>query len=240
MLYRAWVTLDFMRAFMPGPNRINICGLMCSCVAQGAILGGLFFSGWSTPARVLDRRVSSRPMVVELIPLDAEGESQNAMAAPSPVARQLPAVGAGTARARPVAVAEPVKLVEVATIKRIAVPSLAEAGGAAAAGSGAELTDYQRRLYEIVARNSRYPGEAKRLRLAGVTHLAFRLDRLGNVLDSWVQKSSGSDVLDEAALEALKRSQPLPPIPPGLPSRMEFVIEIDSSTVQQFALSSGR
>ncbi|WP_245968232.1 energy transducer TonB [Hephaestia caeni] len=115
-----------------------------------------------------------------------------------------------------------------------------DGGGLAAATTAADLDEYQRRLYEVVARHSRYPSEAKRLRLAGVTYLAFRLDRRGKVLESWVQRSSGSEMLDNAALAALDRAQPLPPIPPSLPARMDFVIEIDSSLLQVALLGANQ
>ncbi|MEJ2459763.1 MAG: TonB family protein [Novosphingobium sp.] len=110
-----------------------------------------------------------------------------------------------------------------------------EAGGTLSSTASTALNDYQRLLYEIVARHSRYPSEAGKLRLAGVTCLAFRLDRNGNVLDRWIEHSSGSALLDKAALAALERAQPLPPIPPSLPARLDFIIEIDSS-LQQVAL----
>ena len=130
----------------------------------------------------------------------------------------------------------PLKLASLPGPSKAEGAALPEGGGAASAVSTAELSEYQRRLYEIVERNSHYPEAARRLSVAGVTRLAFRLDRLGNVLESWVQESSGSELLDDAALDALKRSQPLPPIPPSLPSRMDFVIEIDSSLLRQVAM----
>lgn len=224
---------------MPGPNRINIWGVMCSCVVQGAIMGGLFLSHWSMPPRLPDRRESHRALVVQLIPLGADGHSRTAAATPTPSRKSLPMTGSGAARTRPLAVAQPVDFARVASVSTPAAAAPVAAGGAPAAASAAELSEYQRRLYVVVARNSRYPEEAKRLRLSGVTHLAFRLDRLGNVLESWVQESSGSELLDAAALAALRRSQPLPPIPPGLPSRLDFVIEIDSSLQQQLARAGG-
>jgi len=224
---------------MPGPNRINIEGLICSCIAHGAIMGGLLFSNWSPPPRMLDQHEMRPPLVIDLIPLDAEGSFHRAAAPPSASPRQPPTAGPGATPVRPVAAVQPVARSSAATISKNSASAPEAAGGAPAAVSGAQLDAYQRQLYEIVARNSRYPAEAKRLRLSGITHLAFRLDRLGNVLDTWVQESSGSEVLDAAALDALKRSQPLPPIPPSLPSRLDFVIEIDSSLLQQLALSTG-
>ncbi|MBO9579667.1 MAG: energy transducer TonB [Sphingobium sp.] len=126
----------------------------------------------------------------------------------------------------------------IATEREGSVASPAGGGGPVLAANSAAISDYQRRLYDEVARHARYPAAARLKRLAGVTHLAFRIDRLGNVLESWVQDSSGSEMLDNAALEALNRALPLPPIPPSLPSPMNFEIAIDSSLMPQFALST--
>ena len=219
-----------MRFFMSDPNRINIGGLICSCVAHGVIVGGFFFSNWNAPPRMRSQRESRQPLVFEFIPLAAEGNSSRVVAASSP---QPPTAATGPTPARPLAAVQPVRLLHVGIIEQRSASAPANAGGAPAGDSGVELDAYQRQLFEIVARNSRYPAEARRLRLSGITHLAFRLDRIGKVLDSWVQESSGSEVLDDAALDALMRSQPLPPIPPSLPPRMDFVIEIDSSLQQR-------
>ncbi|MEP9360967.1 TonB family protein [Sphingomonas sp. KR3-1] len=121
----------------------------------------------------------------------------------------------------------------------VADASLSKAPGDAerehSAVSPSQFSDYQRRLYEAVANSSRYPAEARRLNLSGVTRLAFKVDRDGKVLDSWIQESSGSELLDDAALAALDRAQPLPPLPAGLPSQQGFVIEIDLSVIRQDA-----
>lgn len=224
---------------MPGPNRINFWGLSCSCVVQGAIMGGLFFSGWNAPPKVLDERDSRRPLVIELIPRDVDGKQHVSVSPRAVGTRPLPTASVGGAPAPHGGAIQPAVPGSVLAGSNVAVAAPADIAGAPPAASGAELNAYQRRLYDIVARNSRYPGEARRQQLSGITHLAFRLDRLGNVLESWVQESSGSELLDDAALDALKRAQPLPPIPPGLPSQMDFVIQIDSSLLQQHAPSIG-
>lgn len=220
---------------MPGPHRINFLGLFCSCVGQAAILGGILYGLSDHRRDQLGQRQASRPLVVELIPLDrARGAQGSAPARPVAEAHNpisLDGEGQGPA---------PVKT--LAAVKLTARPGVAarpesdaEAGPEPSAATTADFSDYQRRLYVEVAKNSRYPQEARRAHLAGVTQLAFKLDRAGRVIDSWIQESSGSELLDSAALEALERAQPLPPIPPGLPSQMGFAIEIDLSTIEQFA-----
>lgn len=219
-------------------------GMLCSCAGHAALFGGFWlYSMQSLPGKPAPAH-ASQPLVVDLLASPRTDVAQpsplaaNRAMHPTSVAEIAIASESGAA-----AVSDPLRSVSHAVSVAGARPpgpkAEPEAGGAPSASSRAELSDYQRRLYEIVARHSRYPAEARRLRLSGVTQLAFRLDRLGHVLDSWVQSSSGLEVLDNAALEALAKAQPLPPIPPSLPSRMDFVIEIDSSVMQQAALLTG-
>ncbi|TGX48755.1 energy transducer TonB [Sphingomonas gei] len=176
------------------------------------------------------------PLVVELIPLGpAEGALHNPIRSERP---RTPAAAPLEGRRR---AAQPVRLIAfVAPPSKsagegIAVATSSETAGYRGGPSPSDFSDYQRRLYQALAAVSRYPAEARRLSLSGVTRLAFKIDRPGKVLDSWIQDSSGSELLDNAALEALERAQPLPPIPASLPSRMDFVIEIDLSVMQRNA-----
>lgn len=221
---------------MPWLTRTNIVGMLCSCVVHGALLGGLWLASMHPPERLSGSRPASPPLIVELIPLDQLGDTKNEERLPDtvPLQRTLTTEqGRATPSDRP---KPPLELVAASGLPAKA-ETIAAAPASSAPPSGAsrsaELSDYQRRLYEIVARNCRYPSDAKRLRLSGVTKLAFRLDRRGEVLESWIEESSGSTLLDDAALEALERAAPLPPIPAVLPGRMDFVIEIDSSLIQQ-------
>lgn len=223
---------------MPWPTRTNIGAILGSCAVHGALIGGLWLASQHPPERVSGSRPLSPPLIVELIPLDRVGEKQSVEDASEPVAlARAPAVQEGSATLSDRSTLPATSDATSAQSQAVETPATAVAAATSAPPSGAaraaELSDYQRRLYEIVARNCRYPSEAKRLRLSGVTRLAFRLDRRGQVLESWIEESSGSSLLDDAALDALERAAPLPPIPSALPARMDFVIEIDSSLIQQ-------
>jgi TonB family protein len=55
------------------------------------------------------------------------------------------------------------------------------------------------------------------------------VDRNGRLLESHIQKSSGSPTLDQAALDTVRREQPFPAPPPSVSPRKEkisFVVPI--------------
>ncbi len=52
-------------------------------------------------------------------------------------------------------------------------------------------------------------------RLHGAVETLFSMQRDGTLLDVWVKTSSGEVVLDKAAVDAIRRAQPLPSIPLG-------------------------
>lgn len=224
---------------MSGPNRIDVAGLLCSCIGHAVLLGGFLLSHPNSPPRATESE-EAPALMVELIPLERLPGAAEAAEAPEPeivepVASQ--AAVSNVDRRSPLASAPtpPQQPASPALASAGSAPPMADAAPAMSSTTQRDLSDYQQQLYQIIARNSQYPEEAKRRRLSGVTSLAFRLDRMGHVIESWVQASSGWELLDDAALAALDRAQPLPPIPPTLPAPMEFVVEIDSSIMQQIA-----
>lgn len=73
----------------------------------------------------------------------------------------------------------------------------------------------------------RYPARARAARQEGVVHVRFRMNRAGAVLSASVLRSSGFSSLDQAALDTLKRAQPLPAIPADRPSEVELTIPVE-------------
>jgi periplasmic protein TonB len=86
--------------------------------------------------------------------------------------------------------------------------------------------DYQRRLLEHIEPFRRYPEAANRGGVRGTVELMFEIDRAGRVLGVWVMRSSGSDLLDLAAIETVRRAAPLPPIPPQLPDQVTVSLPV--------------
>lgn len=109
-------------------------------------------------------------------------------------------------------------------------------GGAPGAADAVDFNAYSRLISDLIARNCRYSDAARARGLDGVTRIAFRVDRDGGVSDSWIDTSSGSELLDNAALAALDRTGRLPPIPRGLPAPLSFAIEVDAALVRRLAV----
>jgi protein TonB len=106
-----------------------------------------------------------------------------------------------------------------------ATRAAAPAVGAVVQPAPASIASWQRLLIAQLERHKRYPPQA-RGRL-GEARLAFSIDRQGRVVTSRIVQSSGSDALDAEALALVKRAQPLPPPPAGLPdNQLSFVVPI--------------
>ncbi|WP_246801368.1 energy transducer TonB family protein [Bradyrhizobium genosp. L] len=111
------------------------------------------------------------------------------------------------------------------------VPSPRPAPSAADAPPNNVAIKFQQALLHHVARYKRYPSAARLGRLHGAVETLFSMQRDGTLLDVWVKTSSGQAVLDKAALDAIRRAQPLPSIPSELPGRLtvQIWLEFDPS-----------
>jgi len=86
---------------------------------------------------------------------------------------------------------------------------------AASAPSKAEQ-NWQSKLLSHLSRYKRYPEDARRRGLEGISKVRFRLDGKGKVLAVSLAGSSGSASLDRATLAMIRRAQPLPAPPTEL------------------------
>ena len=86
--------------------------------------------------------------------------------------------------------------------------------------SGEELEEIQGRfsskIWEKIARKKRYPRIARKRGYEGRPVVGFVLGNKGQLLDLFIIKSSNNKLLDKAALDAVKRGAPYPPIPSKL------------------------
>ena len=101
-------------------------------------------------------------------------------------------------------------------------------------GSDSELGDSKTRgagdprLLQIVRRiNKRkyYPEEARRESLEGVPRVMFSINPSGSVGDVNIIETSGSRVLDSAAIETIKKSSPLPFYPDPITISLRYSLK---------------
>jgi protein TonB len=92
----------------------------------------------------------------------------------------------------------------------------AQTVGANPKSSQSEIT-WQKSLIFHLKRHKRYPVEARNRRIQGVAEVEFHLDGGGHLIEARVIKGSGSALLDDEALEILKRASPFP-APPDSPT----------------------
>ena len=106
------------------------------------------------------------------------------------------------------------------------VPSFHPTPSPADAPPNSVTVKYQQALLRHVARYQLYPSAARLGRLHGAVETLFSMQRDGTLLDVWVKTSSGEVVLDKAAVDAIRRAQPLPSIPSALPDRLNIQITL--------------
>jgi protein TonB len=93
-----------------------------------------------------------------------------------------------------------------------AAPRRAEHAAAPMPGGSRESNaSWRSQLVARLERYKRYPSEARGD--AGVTQVAFRVDRSGGVHNVRIARSSGSSLLDRETLALVDRAQPLPAPP---------------------------
>lgn len=196
---------------------------------------------WVRPQQPMAPDVSPA-LVVEMLPLPASPEIVRDVAdGPEQVARR-PTEAAPQPEILPV---PPVHLPQPVTPAPV-VPAQAQpapidpgppvietraprsiAGPAAARLSSNIPPDWEALILAHLERFRRYPARARAARQQGVAHVRFRMSRAGEVLSASLRQGSGSDALDRAALETLKRAQPLPSIPEGLPDIVELTVPVE-------------
>jgi len=85
--------------------------------------------------------------------------------------------------------------------------------GLQAALQGTARVDYFSALHARVVAVLEYPRRARLADIQGTVVLQIRIDREGDIRNSWVGESSGSRALDRQALRIAKRAAPFGPVP---------------------------
>jgi protein TonB len=85
---------------------------------------------------------------------------------------------------------------------------------------------FQQALLRHVARFQRYPKAARAQGLQGKVDTQFSISRDGTLLEVWVSSGSGQVILDNEAIETIRRARPLPAIPSGLPDHLTIHVQL--------------
>lgn len=87
---------------------------------------------------------------------------------------------------------------------------------------------YEQKISLWLAKHKHYPAAARMLGQHGRPILRIRVDRQGNIKFSAIDQSTGYRLIDDAALEMVKRANPLPAPPANYPGEqlLEFLIPV--------------
>jgi len=97
----------------------------------------------------------------------------------------------------------------------VASTSTGKKGKVAQAFGNAAESNYKGKVRSKVQRHFRYPKSADRAGVSGTVTVSFTISASGGVSSARIVKGSGSPVLDEAALNAVRKAEPFPKIPEG-------------------------
>ncbi|WP_172439697.1 TonB family protein [Pseudoalteromonas piscicida] len=86
---------------------------------------------------------------------------------------------------------------------------------------------WQADLLSTLMANRTYPTSALMKKQQGVTYLDVTLSREGKVVAMHILKSSGVAVLDNAALNTVRKAQPLPKVPAHLDAPHQLIVPIE-------------
>jgi periplasmic protein TonB len=153
-----------------------------------------------------------------------------ARAAPDTQPQPRPVPAAPESPPLPTAAASLVAVAKIANLEAPPDRNARSAASAAFAAPNSIVSDYKKTLFQHIERVEQYPEAARARRLHGVVQVLFAMNRDGTVVGAWVKRSSGSAILDQAAIDAVRRAQPLPRIPSELPDSLNIILPVEFET----------
>jgi TonB family protein len=123
-------------------------------------------------------------------------------------------------------------LSKLTTPKQYVRESRTKGEGTALGNSTASHAEVMRRYEQMISlwiqKFKLYPEEARTQGLQGETVVRIRIDRQGNVRYYILERSTGYQLLDRAAIDMIRRANPVPAVPHDYPpgDLMEFLIPV--------------
>ncbi|RIV76066.1 TonB family protein [Pelagerythrobacter aerophilus] len=220
--------------------RTRLFGLVGTALIAALVLAGALVT-WpmvtppsvtqsSPPLIVVDLQPMASPPepVREVAPGPEQVERQEKKPEPAPDTLmlpplvQLPRPSIPSAPPRPpVEIVDPGPVVpETTAPRRITAPAASQVSNNA-------KPDWEALLLAHLEQFRRYPARARAARQEGTAYIRFTMNRAGEVLSATVARKSGHYALDQAALDTLRRAQPLPAIPKDKPDVLELTIPVE-------------
>lgn len=104
-------------------------------------------------------------------------------------------------------------------------------GKVAMAEGNASFDNYKGKVRNKISKKRKYPSQARRQGITGVATVSFVVQADGGLSGLRLSGSSGSSILDEAALDTVRRAAPFPSIPASIgKGSISFNVPIDYST----------
>jgi TonB family protein len=76
-----------------------------------------------------------------------------------------------------------------------------------------KLDEYYSTIWEEIKKGWTLPGDLPKEKIGLETIIVIVIERDGNIQKSWFEKRSGNSLYDQSAMRAIKKADPLPPIP---------------------------
>jgi protein TonB len=90
------------------------------------------------------------------------------------------------------------------------------------------IAAYDQQISKLIAKHRFYPPLARSKAIKGNGVVRLRINRQGKIVERRMETSTGDKMLDEAALEMVRRANPLPAVPKNYPAGafVEFLVPV--------------
>lgn len=119
-------------------------------------------------------------------------------------------------------------------VREVSVPKPKKSGGAKDGARDAEIMSRYTQLISLwIQKFKVYPEEARLQGLKGSTVVRIRIDRRGTINYYALERSTGIILLDQAAIDMIRRANPVPAVPSDYPAgeSFEFLIPVNFSLI---------
>lgn len=118
-------------------------------------------------------------------------------------------------------------------VREVNAPKTKKSGAKDGAKDAEIMSRYTQMISLWIQKFKVYPEEARAQGLKGAAVVRIRIDRRGNIHYQALEKATGIPLLDRAALDMIRRANPVPAVPNDYPAgeSFEFLIPVNFSLI---------